>query len=462
MLDFNFWRQPIIRHEKKRRPVISGMDSMADDELQVKTKKGFVRRIVDFFSGFRKRKKELDFSRFSYLIADLDKKHMEYDYALAAVKLCDEAVSIIGRRISLLERHKAMSADLLKYECYDRIDENGTKEFKEFLERLRALATDRDSLRTLVTSFDPALARISELEEEAASAVPEIQDAEEKQRAFKHDMNYLKGEKSELEYERESLMRGASLVRKFLVGVACAFVLCTVIMGLAYVVNGAQIAVPMFIMIMLAIILAAMLYGFDRRIKNELTLNHKKQQKAVGILNTKSAVFAHYTNFLNHTYKKYKVRNAEMLKNNLREYEHYKHLTKRYDAIRKMADETEKSIVKFVSEHGLPKISGPIDEFARSFNLDEKLDVYKTLDKNRKGAGRDLLLLDEIQERLWDELIALNRIKGGVVDGIIKCYVQEANKIMLNPEYLKRTEEFKGLMSVREIEERKAASTPED
>lgn len=414
------------------------MDAFAGERPEVAAKRNIFTRIADFFRNIGKKRHELDFSRFSYLIADLDKKHAEYEDARTAVKLCDEAVSTISQRIAVMDRLKTVDENLRDMDCYSKISEDDAKELKELLERFRALVKDRSELKFQVTSFDPALAQISTMEDEAFAAVPGMRDAEEKQRMFKQDMNYLKGEKSELEYQREMLMKGSVYTRRFLIGVAAVFVVCTLIMGLAYIISNAQIAMPAFIMVLLVIIISSVLYGFNRRMKFELKQNYLKQQKAVGLINTKSAVFAHYTNFLNFSYKKYRVRNAEMLNNHLKDYGHYKHLTKRFDAIRKLADETEAEIQKFLQLHEIPLIM-TVEKFAITFNLDEKQDAFRALQRSKSAAERDLRTLDERQETLWDELVALDKTEDGVVSGIIVSYIAEANKIMLNPAYLEDT-----------------------
>lgn len=402
----------------------------SDNKDQITERPGFFSRIRLFFDARKRRKKGFTFSRFYYLIERLNKRDPVYADARLAVDMCDEAISIINRRLSLLEQISGFDRQLAELSCYENVTDEDAKSLKDMISRYKSVNRDKDELKGQITSFDPALAKMAQLEEEAQAIMPEIKDAERRQRLFKQDIHYLRGEKTDLEIQRETLVKGFRFVNRFLTTVMIVFVLCVTIMGFAAVISQVDIAVPLTIVTILAIILTALLYGFRNRFKYEMDLNLKKQQKATGMLNTKNAVFAHYTNFLNFVYKKYKVRNAEMLKKHLREYDHYKHLTRRFDAFRKLSEETEKDIKTLLHRLRIPTGTLTLDSFAKVFNLDEKRDIYKSAVEGKASAEGTLRLLDERQEQLWDALLALEKRDGGLVGKIIGQYMLEAGKML--------------------------------
>ena len=407
-----------------------------DDFMESKVKTGFWQRVRSFF-GVAEEKKDYNVSRFARFIHGMSKKDAEYPAARKAVELCDESIAITVQRVSLIEQQKSAEKTLAELKCYENITDDEAKNIKEMLARLKGLARDKAELKSQIGVFDPNLARMNRLQNDAIAIQPEIKEAENVQRVFRHDIHALRGEKSDLEDERENLIRNEKFIGKFMYVILGVFVLCVLIFGFSAVISQTAIAVPLTVITVLAIVITALLIGFRRRYVYELELNHKKQKKAVGLLNKKNAVFAHYANFLNFTYKKYRVRNADMLKKRLKEYEHYKHLTRRYDALRKLSDETEHELNRILVRHKIPVNVFPLDNFARVFNLDEKRDMHKNATSRKASCEKNLLLLDERQSRLWEQLTDLNRIDDGVVDQMIKFYMEEAGKIILNPAYIK-------------------------
>ncbi|MCL2703550.1 MAG: hypothetical protein FWE91_08100 [Defluviitaleaceae bacterium] len=396
---------------------------------------GFWERLRAFF-GVGREKKEFVVNRFAQFVDGMDKKDAEYRGAVKAVEICDESLGITVQRVSLIEQLKDTEKVLLELNCFEDVTDEDAANLKELMARLKGLTRDKTELKSQISVFDPNLERMAALEGQAKAIAPEIKDAEKFQRMFRHDIHALRGEKSDLEYERESLIRGEKVVRRFMFWVLGIFVLCVLIFGFSAVMYKSAVAVPLTILTILAIAITALLIGFRRRFVYELELNLKKQQKAVGMLNKKNAVFAHYTNFLNFTYKKYRVRNSDMLKKRLKEYDHYRHLTRRYDALRKMGDETENELNKALVRLKIPVTVLPLDNFARVFNLDEKRDMHKNAVNRKASIDKTLKMLDERQARLWDQLTELNRFEGGVVDSMIKFYMEEAGRIILNPAYI--------------------------
>ena len=392
-------------------------------------KSGFFNRLRSFF-GVRKRK-TYAVSRFAHMLDGISKKHPEYARAKKAVALCDDAIDIVTQRLSMVEQLKSTETVLRELDYYENITDDDAKYMKELLSRLKSLTKDKAELKSQIAVFDPNLARMGELESDAVAIAPEMKEAERNQRMFRHDIHALRGEKSELEEEREDLIKGERFVRRFMTGVLLFFVLCVTIIGFSGVTAGTAIAVPISVLTILVIVITALLVGYRRRLRFELSMNLKKQKKAVGLLNKKNAVFAHYTNFLNFTYRKYSVRSSDTLKKRLKDFDHYKHLTRRYDALRKLGDETEKDLDQLLRRLKIPVSVLPLDNFARVFNVDEKRETYKNAVNRKTSVEKTLRILDDRQAQVWDQLTFLNRVENGIVDRMIKFYMEEAGKLIL-------------------------------
>lgn len=390
----------------------------------------FLKRVRTFF-GFTD-KKNIRVSRFAHLLDSMDRRDADYLRARTVAELCDEALDVVNQRLSSADAMRDAEKVLVELNYYEGMSDEDAKELGILLARLKGLTRDKDELRGQISAFDPNLARMAELEDAAEAIAPEMKDAEQRQRMFRHDIHALRGEKSELELEREDLVRGERVVRQFMTGVLVFFVVCVAVIGVSGVAMGAAFAIPISILTILAIVVTSLLIGYRRRLTHELALNLKKQQKAVGLLNKKNANFAHYTNFLNFTYKKYRVRSSDMLRKRLKEYDHYRHLTRRYDALRKLGDETERDLNRALNRLKIPVSILPLDNFARMFNLDEKRDMYKNAVQRKATTEKKLHMLDERQASLWDQITSLNPQASGVVDQIIKLFIEESGRLILN------------------------------
>lgn len=398
--------------------------------------KSFFDKLVGAINHVFKRKKRKEyerFSRFVHFLKGIDKNSELYKNAQIAVIACDEALNVVSQRMMMIGKLKEVDEKLAELECYNQLTDEEAAHLKDLLARFASLVKDKNVLKYQVTGFDKSITYMSDLESEAPVMLGEIKEAEDKQRIFKQDLGYLQGEKSELEYEQDNISYALNFIHKFTIGLAIFFALVLSVMVFMYVFSGTQILYPASIMFVLVAVMAGLLYILRKKLKFELQLNYRKQNKAIGLINKKSVVYAHYTNFLNFEYRKFKVRNSEMLKDNLKEYAHYKYLTKRFDSIRSIMYQTEEEIEKFLREKNISNLSTTIEKFAQTINVDDKKMYHNELLMEKEAIEKSLSAIDRRQEKIWDELVALNELDKSperLIDDIIKTYVDEAGKIV--------------------------------
>lgn len=398
--------------------------------------KPFFTRLAGVISNiFRsgKKKEYESFSRFAHFLKTLDRDSELYKSAQAAATACDESLNVVSQRMMLIGKLRGVNEKLSELECYDKLTDEEAAHLKSLLDRFSSLVKDKNVLKYQVTGFDKSITYMADLEGEAPLMLNEIKEAEDKQRMFKQDLGYLRGEKSELEYEQETLSFAIDFIRKFTIGIAVFFGLILSVMVFMYVFNGTNIFFTASVMFVAVAVITGLLYALRRRLKYELQLNLKKQNKAIGLINKKSVVYAHYTNFLNFEYRKFKVRNSEMLKNNMKEYSNYKHLTKRFDSIRSIMYQTEEEIEKFLRSKNISNISATVEQFAQTVNVDDKKLYHSELLAEKDALERNLAAIDLRQEKIWDGLVALNekdKSPERLIDEIIKTYIDEAGRIV--------------------------------
>ena len=373
------------------------------------------------------------YSKFKRFFEEMDLEDPLYPSVRQTSGLCDDALRIAKQRIQLGTRLQEYDEQLLELEHFSRLSEEEIEKLKKLLQYFMALTVERNQLYSQLSDFDKSLVDMFKLEEEAALAVPQIREAEERQRLLKQDLGYLYGEKADLVYERENFEKGLQFIHYFTLGLVGLFIVMTLLLGFLYIFNGSNIFLPTVIITLMVIIIASLLYIFRRRIRYELRINFKKQLRAVELLNKKNVVYAYYTNFLRFVYNKYKVRSSQMLENNLQNFGNYKFLVGRIDNLRRTMYETEAEIERFMKEKHLTGLRASVEGFAKTANLDDKKRYYEELLKSKEAVEKELNALDLRHEEIWDTLMVLNdndRSSGKIVDKIIQTYLDEAGGLL--------------------------------
>lgn len=405
------------------------------DNVAESPRPSIFKRFIDFVNTRRDKKKIKSFeiiSRFKIILDDIGSGSPDYELAYNTVMLCEEAIRVTKQRVLHAEKIRALNEKISEVECFDRLSDEESKRLQNLLTHFLSLSKERSALMYQITSFDNSLSHMLNLQEDAVFSVNNINDAEEHRRILKRDLGYLGGEKAELEYEREFLEKGQNFIQKFSIFMVSLFAIVTIVLAFLYLFRGMSIFMPMSIMVVLLIVMIFLLYLFRRRINYELRLNYKKQVRAVELLNKKTAVFAHYTNYLNYVYKKYKVRNSQMLRKNLKDIESYKHLTGRVDNIRNIMYQTEDQIEEFLRKKNIGHLSTSVEHFAQTINVEDKKQYHKDLSRERSVLEKALSDLDNRHAEIWDLLLELNKTdisESKIVDIIIKTYLEEVEKV---------------------------------
>jgi len=414
-------------------------DEKAIEELDIPVEKvGFFHRIGRFFKRLvgvqSKEPVEVSgieaYSKFKHFYYELDKTDPEYLSVRHAATLCDDALRVATQRLKVSKRLSILTQQLGELDAFIKLSEEEILNLKRMLERFVALASERSILLEKLTDYDASLVTMEPLAEDARAAIPQIKDAEKHQRALRMDIGYLTGEKEELIFERADMERNIGFIRKLTlitIGVFGAIALLLVILQLADVM---EIIFPAFFLVVLAMVLVATVHVFRLRVKREMKLNSKKQQRAIELLNKKSVVYAYYTNFLRFCYNKYKATNARTLESNLNDLESYRHLANRIDTVRTLMYETETGIELFLREKKLGTVRSTVEGFARTINLEDKRRRFNEIDGEKTVSEKGLLELDKRHEEIWDTLQKLQGTDtSGTISGVIEAYMDEAQKL---------------------------------
>ncbi|MCL1844695.1 MAG: hypothetical protein FWF77_02215 [Defluviitaleaceae bacterium] len=407
------------------------------DDIPVE-KVGFFHRIGRFFkrlTGARKNEPvEVPgmeaYSKFKHFYYELDKSDPEFVSVRHAATLCDDALRVATQRLKISKRLSILSQQISELDAFIKLTEEEILSLKRMLERFVALASERSVLLEKLTDYDASLVNMEPLAEDAWAAIPQIKDAEKHQRALRMDIGYLTGEKEELIFEREDMDRNIALIRQITLITVGVFGVIALSLVSLQVLDLMDIMFPIFFLVVLAMTFVLIVNIFRFRVRREIKINSKKQQRAIELLNKKSVVYAYYTNFLRYCYKKYKANNARTLENNLNDLEGYRHLANRIDTVRNLMYETETGIELFLREKKLGSVRSTVEGFARTINLEDKRRRFAEFNAEKTVSDKNLLELDKRHEEIWETLAKLQATDtSGTISGIIEAYMDEAQKL---------------------------------
>ena len=418
-------------------------------------KVGFVAKIVAWINRTHPSKKENAIERESRFEGFLHHGQKEgKEEVIAAVGLCDDALDIVSDRIVLIKRLKVLEERIAEIESYAKLAGKEARELKDLLDRHTTLVEECNDIKYQLTRFDKDLMRMERLGEDAHQDLPEMIFAEEQQRIFKQDIGHLEGEKSALENECDKLNNAVDFVYKLSIVLMVFFGGLTLITVALHVFRDVQIALMLFVILAFVVILGSMIYVLRRRLKYELQLNLKKQARAIELLNKKSAVYAHFTNYLNYEYNRFDVEGSEVLSSSLAAYEKYKSLAKRLGSLYDITMQTEDTIGRFFADKGIDIKISSIEKFVETLNLAGQKQFYDELLSDKSLIEKDLADLDLRSSRIWDTLVKLRDAGGDdadIIRQLIESYTEKA-EYMLDAERAEGTTAMDAMKDSQEFE----------
>lgn len=391
---------------------------------------------LNFISGFRKEEQYTpvveSYSKFEEFLFFVDENEEGYDGVKQAVELFDTAIKIAKQKKIFLIKHKEYENILEDVSCYEKLNAEEGEYLKDLVDKYVSLAKEKNELRYQIGDYSRSLDVLMDLEEEAPADIDRMEEAEQHERILKQDLQYLKQEKHELEIEKENLEFGLKFIYNFTIGMVILFAVCVMLLAFLHVFKQQVIFLPLAVLSVLLLFLISLIYFFKRKINFELKVNRKKQVRAVELINKKTVVYSHYLSLLNYEYKKYNVTSALMLKNNLKDYGHYKHVTTRYDSIRNIMYQTQKLLEDFMREKNIKDFSASIESFAKNIDVDDKIEYSKNIADKKSYTEQQIEMLDEQNEAIWKIIYDLNEsdvTEDKIIERMIETYNFELEKI---------------------------------
>ncbi|MDR2938777.1 MAG: hypothetical protein LBV08_00475 [Clostridiales bacterium] len=401
---------------------------------KIETKRTVIGKFFSFVSNSlgKENGKSTDYilkSRFGAYLSGLDKNSETYSYIKTVTELCDDAMKLYKRKQALNDNISDVLKRMEEIECFNNLSLEEAEKLQELLDRFVNVSKEKSTLYYQLGGFEQGLGYLDKIEGDARFALGQIQEAEKKQRILRHDIGVIEGEKADLEYQKELIGKAFKFTKNFGLLLVSVFIAGALLLGYGYVALNLDIRFSAAALAIAIGFLSVVLYIFRRRVKYEVQINLKKQKRAIELLNKKNTVLAYYTNFLRFEYKKYRVSSSQTLEHNLSSLEHYRHLSKRYDVIRKIMYKSEQEIEMFLKHKEIKTSGTSIESFSKAVNLGNKRNYYAELEEKKSKLEEEFNSANQQHDELWDLILVLNEndhTEDKLVDKIIQDYYSEA------------------------------------
>ncbi len=246
--------------------------------------------------------------------------NVQYNDVNTAVKLCNRLERLYSNKERLTDDYNQLIRYISTIQEIEALPRQKLKEFETLLETYCDALQQKESVKDLLKDKTQAVA-LEQYEVTIPEVIQNLKDYEENQRLVRSDMNYLEGEKSELVYQRQRLIKTQKTIKGMTIALVCIFSLIAVVLTTLLSVFHKDILLIGVVFAAVIVFLGFWLYIFRRYVLHELKKNVRLQKRAVELMNKTKLKFVANEQYLSYIYKKYHVKNSEILEYQWEKYE---------------------------------------------------------------------------------------------------------------------------------------------
>lgn len=355
-----------------------------------------------------------------------------YDSVKEAIELCQQSIYFTERKGFLTFRLNELSLKSNDLTIFNNLEKSDLQKLQTYIDAYKTVTKEEGALKTQINNYDKSLDYMAKFEKEIESALKEIEYYEQRQAGLKRDIAYISGEREELIYNKGVLESGIDFLYKFSIVLICVLALTTFTLGVIKTAYEIEIFVPLAVLVVLCIILGSGVYIFQRKFRYELKRNILLQGRAIELLNRSKVLYVNCTSFLSYEYKKFRVRNSEMLRNNWEEYLYQKQVSRRHIAMSNRMKELNDNVIKSLSSKGIENPEILFDELLNLISLEDKKILYKDINDEMANLKKELAELNLKSEQNWNRLKELQSkdiTEDKIISKVIESYEDELKNV---------------------------------
>lgn len=259
------------------------------------------------------------------------------------IENCCEQMATCSKRIDDAKREYTLVNNYLNdIQAIEQLEGERREQLMYYAKRIKTLNESKKELRQFTSRMpgDKYL-YMQRMEGQMQSILKEMKDSEELCDRLKMDLHNIEGEKFALKQEEHYAAKMINTVRSLFKISIVTFASILIILLIAQLALEADMRIPVYATIMLAVATAAVILVLNQKYYSELKLTGLKMQKAVRLLNKYRLRYVNAKSILDYAYEKNGVKTSYELAEN---WAVYLSVKKEQEAYEKNNDELYKTI----------------------------------------------------------------------------------------------------------------------
>ncbi|NLZ80732.1 MAG: DUF4229 domain-containing protein [Clostridiales bacterium] len=266
----------------------------------------------------------------------------------ACVQIIDASKEIEDAKVE----YQAVNNYLTDIQAIDMVPEDEKKELVLAGEKIVELNAERKVYQKEPSKLSDAQYLHLESNEDTLGEIMKKMDEDEKYcQLIKNDMDALEGEKGALKYERsdyQSKIKGFYGASRLMISIFGVLLLFFILLG---VVREMDVEIPIYFTLVIAAIVATVIFFNYRRTLYNLKLAERKLNKAISMLNRIKIRYVNMKNSLEYQYSKHSVHSAYELNHIWEIYEGVKRERKKYEYSSRELHEAEMELIDILEDY---------------------------------------------------------------------------------------------------------------
>ncbi|QUH28375.1 hypothetical protein [Vallitalea guaymasensis] len=331
------------------------------------------------------------------VIADIDEKNYLgvdinniYNDVENTSKLCSKLKNTYKDKEQVIAEYDRLNKIHTSIQQIEKMNKKQLAEFENCANNYIAIKNDKveyvDRIKGAGQQFD----YLQDYEENIEDVIKNLKSVEQRQRDVKNDITYIEGEKGDLLYGKERLIKAQKFVKILMIGLLTIFAFSALILSVVYTNNDVDIFIPSIIMIVVIGFFSLWIYIFRRYVIHEIKKNNILMQRAVELLNKVKLKYVNNEQFLAYEYNKYKVKSGEMLEDRWKQFQQNKKDKSNIHKISGNIIILEDDIERVLKKHDIQSINYILDNIDIYLNKDNRYTGMENIKQDKKTLKNTL------------------------------------------------------------------------
>ncbi|MCT4686500.1 hypothetical protein [Vallitalea sp.] len=331
------------------------------------------------------------------VVADIDEKNYlgvdinsVYNDVENTYKLCNKLKNTYKDKEQVIVEYDRLNKIHTSIQQIEKMNKKQLVEFEDCANNYIAVKSDKveyvDRIKGVGQQFD----YLQDYEEDINDVIKNLKSVEKRQRDVKNDITYIEGEKGDLLYGKERLIKAQKYVKVLMIALLTIFAFSALILSIMYTNNDIDIFIPSVIMIVVVGFFSMWIYIFRRYVIHEIKKNNILMQRAVELLNKVKLKYVNNEQFLAYEYNKYKVKSGDMLEDRWKQYEQNKKDKSNIHRISGNIVILEDDIERVLKKHGIQSINYILDNIDIYTNKENRYTGMEKIKQDKKTLKNTL------------------------------------------------------------------------